>query len=180
VQHHPASQPRIRWLPRQVRPQARRHLSRLRKRLPAQDSRRQFKDLIRKALADRSAATPNEFDTSGKSPAYLHHRRILKPAPKIGRGLFFWRQGSQSLPDDLTRRANHRHIFTIARILSPRRETGLRAFSIGRQPHLTAPHPAHASSPERRKRVAVRAFVSWHARTCRQPAWPSPRSPAAG
>jgi hypothetical protein len=43
--------------------------------LRAQDPCRRSRDLIRIMLADRSAVTAKEFDTSGKSPAYLHHRK---------------------------------------------------------------------------------------------------------
>jgi hypothetical protein len=55
--------------------------------LPPENPRRRFRDLIR-SVGARSTAN-KKFDTSGKSPAYLHHRKnFLSPRREIGRGLF--------------------------------------------------------------------------------------------
>jgi hypothetical protein len=93
---------------------------------------------------------PKEFDTSGKSPAYLHHRKNFRArAGKLVAGffnraaLFAMARSKPTKQSDrrrtnrknLTRRANHRHIFIIARIAEPAPGNRPRAFSIGRRPH---------------------------------------------
>jgi hypothetical protein len=66
----PSNKPPPRWF--------RRHLSRIPKRLP-ESVRRQFRDLNNEASAGKAtAASEKSFDTSGKSPAYRHHRKNIR------------------------------------------------------------------------------------------------------
>jgi hypothetical protein len=92
----------------------------------------------------RSEARKKLLAPSGKSPAYVQHRKNSKARAGNGRGLFrstvlFAHGGGQTEdairlssnePKNLTRRANHRHIFIIARILEPAPGNWPRAFSI--------------------------------------------------
>jgi hypothetical protein len=59
---------------------------------------------------------PIIFDTSGKSPAYLHHRKSFEsPRRETGRGLFHWgffesdgSRGRTILPESASRKASRR------------------------------------------------------------------------
>jgi hypothetical protein len=78
--------------------------------------------------------------------------RILEPAPGTGRGLFLSKsrlsplreqseeaiRSSSNDPKNLTRRANHRHMFNIARILEPAPGNCPRAFFIKIAPFAIA------------------------------------------
>jgi hypothetical protein len=56
----------------------RRHLLKIPERLP-KSVRRRFRDLNKEALAGKATAAPEKsFDTSGKSPAYPHHRKNFR------------------------------------------------------------------------------------------------------
>ncbi len=89
--------------------------------------------------------------------------------------------GTDHFQNNLTRRANHRHSFIIARISKARAGKPAAGFFIWGFLNRTAAALRDATSShallQRRKRVAVRTFVgiSWHARTCRRAAWLGPR-----
>jgi hypothetical protein len=72
------------------------------------------------------------------------------------------RSSRDALPKNLTRRANHRHKSTIARILQPAPGNRPRAFSIGRQPHSQSHILPMAAIVARRvcKRAAVRTILA--------------------
>jgi hypothetical protein len=67
-----------------------RHLSKIRKRLP-EGVRHRFRDLNKEPPAERTTVTFKKFDTSGKSPAYLHHRKNFRAcAGKPAAGFLIW------------------------------------------------------------------------------------------
>jgi hypothetical protein len=77
------------------------------------------------------------------------------------------------LSKNLTRRANHRHIFIIARILEPAPGNWPRAFSIGRRPHsqrsLSSSHVSALTREASQARCRPSLYqISRHARTCRR------------